>query len=178
MAKAQELNPVISYMESIGSTWALFYISGNMDKTIDRFLDAELAEPPETKTGIATKPMQQKLVELINEHYVQPNQARLLNLVRNFYMGHQYLVDNVYSTWHPSHPDWSNDKLIANYESDSQYDWLSYRLEISLMDMKRAYVTAQYKVANDDTPYTDTEFLSTFNDPGATFWHSLKEESQ
>jgi glutamate synthase domain-containing protein 3 len=163
MTKASELNPVISYMESIGSTWALFYISGNMDKTIDRFLDAELAEPPETRTGIATESMQQKLVELINEHYVQPNQARLLNIVEQ---------------WRSNNPDWRNIGESDEYENRLNVDWLSYRLEISLMDMKRAYVTAQYKVADDDTPYTDTEFLSTFNDPGATFWYSVKEESQ
>jgi len=174
MAKAQELNQVISYMESIGSTWALFYISGNMDKTIDRFLDAELAEPPETKTGInliimnekkvfATESMRQKLVELINEHYVQPNQARLLNLVEQ---------------WRSNNPDWRNIGDSDEYENRPDVDWLSYRLEISLMEMKRAYVTAQYKIADDDSPYADTEFLSTFNDPGATFWHSVKEESQ
>ena len=166
MAKASELNPVISYMESIGSTWALFYISGNiayMDKTVDRFLDAELAEPPETKTKIATESMQQKLVELINQHYVQPNQARLLNLVEQ---------------WRSNNPDWRNIGESDEYETRLDVDWLSYRLKISLMDLKRAYVTAQYKIADDDTPYTDTEFLSTFNDPGATFWHSVKEESQ
>ena len=166
MTKASELNPVISYMESIGSTWALFYISGNiayMDKTVDRFLDAELAEPPETKTGIAKKTMQQTLVDLINEHYVQPNQARLLNIVEQ---------------WRSNNPDWRNIGESDEYETRLDVDWLSYRLEISLMDLKRAYVTAQYKIADDDTPYTDTEFLSTFNDPGATFWYSVKEESQ